>query len=195
MDENVRTDAEQVIDPAAEPTPEPHAEPKTQTFSLEDVQKLIQSEADKRVTQALQKQKKEYEKKLSLSGLDEQQRQIAERDQTIADLQEQLRAANAAQARADLVQALAARNLPTAFADMIDVGDDPAEAQKRVDTLDKAFRAAVEDAVKQRLSGSAPGRGASKPQMTKEEFAKLSIHDMQKMAHENPELYKSMTNP
>lgn len=41
-------------------------EQETKTYTQEEVLKLLQSEADKRVNQALAKQKKEYEKKLSL---------------------------------------------------------------------------------------------------------------------------------
>lgn len=175
-------------------TPQTQAEGQAQqTFTQEDVQRLIQAETDRRVTQALQKQKKEYEKKLSLSGLDEQQRAAAEKDQRIEELEEQLRTANAERALADLVKALAARGLPTSFADLIDVGADAEEAQRRVDALDKGFKAAVEDAVKARLSGGAPGKGgASTAKPTREEFAKLPLAELQKMAKENPELYREM---
>lgn len=39
------------------------------TYTAEEVQKLLQAEADRRVNQALAKQKKDYEKKLSLRGV------------------------------------------------------------------------------------------------------------------------------
>ena len=39
-------------------------------YTQDEVTKLIQAEADRRTNQALAKQKKEYEKKLSLSSLD-----------------------------------------------------------------------------------------------------------------------------
>lgn len=179
--------------PTAPPAPEGQPGVPQTMFTAEEVQRLVTSEVDRRLNQALAKQKKEYEKKLSLSGLDEQQRELAERDQTIEELREQLREASAKQLKADLVQALAGRGLPTSFADLIDVGEDAAEAQKRVEALDAGFRAAVEEAVKARLSGSAPGRGGVKPPMSKEEFQKLPLSEMQKLARENPELYKQMT--
>ena len=43
------------------------------------------------MTQALSKQQKEYEKKLSLSALDEQERAMAEKDLRIQELEERLR--------------------------------------------------------------------------------------------------------
>lgn len=169
-------------DPApAEAEPQTGNEPAPQqdrAFTLEEVTKLIQSEADKRVNQALAKQKREYEKKLSLSGLDEQQRASAEKDQTIAELQEKLREMTIGQNRAELVKTLAGRNLPTQFADFIDVGEDLEAAQQRIDALDTAFKQAVEEAVNRRLAGqTAPGRTAkaNTATMTKEQI--MAIRD------------------
>lgn len=137
------------------------AEPQ-QTFTMDQVMKMVQAEADKRVTAALAKQRKAHEKEMSLSGLDEQQRALAERDQTIADQQEQIRNLTIAQNRAELMKTLAGRGLPVEFADVIDVGEDVAKAQQKVDALDAAFKHAVEEAVKTRLAGrTTPGRGGA----------------------------------
>ena len=59
------------------------------TFTQEEVLALIQSEADKRVSQALKTQQKKYEKELSLSKLDGEERAKAEKDSRIAELEEQ----------------------------------------------------------------------------------------------------------
>lgn len=152
-------------------------EASPQTFTLDQVMKMIQTEADKRVTAALAKQKRAHEKEMSLSGLDEQQRQLAERDQTIADLQEQNRTLTIAQNRAELMKTLAGRGLPVEFADVIEVGEDVAKAQQKVDALDAAFKRAVEEAVKTRLAGRAvPGRsGAAAQSMTKAQI--MAIKD------------------
>lgn len=58
--------------PETDATMEAQEQEAVKTYTQEEVLKLLQSEADKRVNQALAKQKKEYEKKLSLSSLDEQ---------------------------------------------------------------------------------------------------------------------------
>ena len=58
------------------------------TFTQEEVLKLIQSETDKRVTQALKTQQKKYEKQLSLSQLDGDAREKAEKDRQMQQLQE-----------------------------------------------------------------------------------------------------------
>ena len=63
----------------------PNSHPDVKTYTAEEVAKLIQSEADRRTNQALAKQKKEYEKKMSLSKLAEQQRKDAEQQMKIVE--------------------------------------------------------------------------------------------------------------
>ena len=84
MEENKTANtAEQEVNGVEENTPK--------TFTEEEVLKLLQSEGDRRVTQALEKQKKKYEKEISLSKLDEDARASAEKDMKIQELQEQLK--------------------------------------------------------------------------------------------------------
>lgn len=64
--------------------------PETKTYTQEEVLALLQSESDKRVTAALKKQQQKYEKQLSLSKLDGDEREKAEKDNRIAELEEQL---------------------------------------------------------------------------------------------------------
>ena len=149
---------------------------KVEMIPMDQVLKMIQAEADKRVTAALAKQKKAHDREMSLSGLDEQQRVLAERDQTIADLQEQNRTLTIAQNKAELIKTLAGRGLPVEFADVIEVGEDVEKAQQKVNALDAAFKRAVEDAVKTRLAGKTmPGRGGAANSITKAEI--LAIKD------------------
>ena len=63
---------------------------ETKTYTQEEVLKLLQSETDKRVSQALKTQQKKYEKQLSLSKLDGEERAKAEKDNEIAELKEKL---------------------------------------------------------------------------------------------------------
>lgn len=165
-----------------------------QTIALtpEELAAMIQSETDKRVTQALKKQEKQFEKKMSLSGLDEQQRALAERDQQIEQLKEDLRARSAQVNRLELVRTLAGRDLPAVFADLIEVGDDPDAAQQKIDELDKAFKAAVEEAVNKRIAGRrAPGKsGTAAPTMTVADIMKIADHtERQKAIEDNMELF------
>ena len=63
---------------------------ETKTYTQEEVLALLQKESDKRVTEALKKQKQKYEKQISLSKLDGDEREKAEKDNKIAELEEKL---------------------------------------------------------------------------------------------------------
>lgn len=144
-------------------------------LTMEDVMRMIQSESDKRVTQATNKLRKEYEKKLSLSGLDEQERNLKERDQRIEELTDKLKAAQVRENQLELARTLSARGMPVEFADLIEVGEDLEEAQKRIEKLDAAFKKTVEEAVDKRIAGKgAPGRSNAKTFTSRDDIMKIA---------------------
>ena len=131
----------------------PQAPAGAQTFTLEEVTKLIQSEADKRVTQALKKQQAEFERRAQLSGLNDSERALAEKEDEIEKLNAQLRDLNGYKAKAAVLAALSEAHLPATFADVITIDPDPEAAQvnaARVKALSDAFARAVEASVTQR---------------------------------------------
>ena len=166
---------------------------ETKTYSAEEVAKLIQAEADRRTNQALAKQKKEYEKKLSLSSLDEQQRKEAEAQMKIEELQSQLAEFQIEKNRSELKSVLSSRGLSAEFADIINIGEDIEEAQAMIDKLDKLFKASVKAEVEKRLAGNSPkGSGGQYQPMTKEDFLKLPMHEMQRLMDSNKEFYTNL---
>ena len=166
---------------------------ETKTYSAEEVAKLIQAEADRRTNQALAKQKKEYEKKLSLSSLDEQQRKEAEAQMKIEELQSQLAAFQIEKNRSELKSVLGSRGLSAEFADILSISDDLEESQANIDKLDKLFKAAVKAEVEKRLVGNSPkGSGGQSQPMTKEDFLKLPMHEMQRLMDSNREFYTNL---
>ncbi len=165
------------------------------TFTQEEVLKLIQSEADKRVSQALKTQQKKYEKQLSLSQLDGDAREKAEKDNKIAELQEQLAAFQIERNKSELKSVLSSRGLSAEFADIVAIGDDLEEAQANIDKLDRLFKAAVKIEVEKRLAGSAPkGNSQADVKLTKETAKKMSLAEMNKLLETNPELFKELFN-
>ena len=165
------------------------------TFTQEEVLKLIQSEADKRVSQALKTQQKKDEKQLSLSQLDGDAREKAEKDNKIAELQEQLAAFQIERNKSELKSVLSSRGLSAEFADIIAIGDDLEEAQANIDKLDRLFKAAVKIEVEKRLAGSAPkGNSQADVKLTKETAKKMSLAEMNKLLETNPELFKELFN-
>lgn len=175
----------------AENNQQPENTPKT--YTEEEVLALIQSEADKRVNQALKTQQKRYEKQLSLSKLDGDEREKAEKDNKIAELEEKLAQFQVEKNRSELKSVLSSRGLSAEFADIISISDDIEAAQANIDTLDKLFKAAVKAEVEKRLAGNPPkGNSGADPTITKESAKKLTLAEMQKLMDTNPELYNEL---
>lgn len=171
----------------------PNSNPDVKTYTAEEVAKLIQAEADRRTNQALAKQKKEYEKKMSLSNLDEQQRKDAEQQMKIAELEEQLAQFQIERNKSELKSVLSSRGLSAEFADIINISDDIEASQANIDKLDKLFKAAVKAEVEKRLAGNAPkGNGSSSAEITKESAKKMSLAELNKLAMEQPEIYNKL---
>lgn len=169
--------------------------PTAKTFTEEEVMKLIQSEADKRVTAALSTQKKKYEKELSLSKLDGAEREKAEKDNRIAELEEKLAAFQIEKNKSELKSVLSSRGLSAEFADIVAVTDNLEESQANIDKLDKLFKAAVKAEVEKRLIGNSPkGNTQSSAVMTKAEFDKLTIAEQSKLLSQNPDFYNQFLN-
>ena len=169
---------------------------ETKTYTAEEVAKLVQAESDRRTNQALAKQKKEYEKKLSLQSLDEQQRKEAESQMKIQELQEQRAQFQVEKNKSELKSVLSSRGLSAEFADIINIGEDIEEAQAMIDKLDKLFKAAVKAEVEKRLANNSPkgNGGGSTDEITKESVKKMSMAELDKLASERPEIFNKFFN-
>ena len=169
-------------------------EQEAATYTKEEVLALIQSESDKRVAQALKTQQRKFEQKLSLSQLDGDEREKAEKDQKIKELEEQLAEFQIEKNRSELKSVLSSRGLSAEFADILAISDDIEAAQANIDKLDKLFKAAVKSEVEKRIGGDVPNGngGGSKPPMTKEEFLKLPMAEMQRLLDGNPTYYNNL---
>lgn len=169
---------------------------QTKTYTQEEVLQLLQSETDKRVNQALKTQQKKYEKQLSLSKLDGNEREKAEKDNRIAELEEQLAQFQIERNRSELKSVLSSRGLSAEFADIISISDDLEVSQANIDKLDRLFKAAVRAEVEQRLAsaGNTPkGNGKGNAAViTKENMGKMSLAELQQLRQTNPELYNSL---
>ena len=194
MDTNTNTNIDiNEPDQGGDNNSNPNSNPDVKTYTQEEVLKLIQSEADRRTNQALAKQKKEYERKMSLSKLDDDERAKAEKDNRIAELEEQLAQFQIERNKSELKSVLSSRGLSAEFADIINISDDIEASQANIDKLDKLFKAAVKAEVEKRLAGNAPkGNGGSTAEITKETAKKMSLAELNKLANEQPELYSKL---
>lgn len=169
-------------------------EPQTEnkTYTAEEVQQLLQSEADRRVQQALATQQKKFEKQLSLSKLDGAEREKAERDQRIAELEEQLKEFTVEKNKSELKSVLSARGLSAEFADIVNISDNLEEAQANIEKLDKLFKDAVKNEVEKRLAGNTPKGNNVSTKLTKETARKMTIAEMNELAEKDPALFKEL---
>lgn len=167
---------------------------EVKTYTQDEVLALLQSETDKRVTQALKTQQKKHEKELSLSKLDGDERAKAEKDSRIAELEEQLAQFTIERNKSELKSVLSSRGLSAEFADIININDDIEASQANIDKLDKLFKAAVKAEVEKRLAGNTPkgNGGAALGEITKETAKKMSIAEMQELQKTQPDLFAKL---
>lgn len=175
---------------------------EAKTYTAEEVDALLQSEADRRVTSAMKKKereiaalKKQIENEKTLSQLDEESRATAEKDMKIAELENQLKDFQLAQTKNEVMKVLGARGLSAEFADMLSIGTDTEEAQQMIDAFDKLFKKEVAREVKARLAETSAVpqiADAMSGKMTKEQFNKLSLSEQQAMYNSDPELVKNL---
>jgi hypothetical protein len=162
-------------------------------YTQEEVLALIQRETDKRVSSALKTQQKKFDRQMSLSKLDDDERAKAEKDDRIAELEALLAQKTIAENKSELKSVLSSRGLSAEFADIITISDDIEASQANIDKLDKLFKAAVKAEVEKRLAGTAPkGNGASATEITKESAKKMSMAELNALAKSNPELFNKI---
>lgn len=167
---------------------------EVKTYTQEEVLQLLQKETDKRVSQALKTQQKKYEKQLSLSKLDGSEREKAEKDNRIAELEEQLAQFQIERNKSELKSVLSSRGLSAEFADIIAISDDIETSQANIDKLDKLFKEAVRSEVEKRMAGNAPKRAGNPAEITKESAKKMSMAELEKLSRDNPELFGKLFN-
>ncbi len=171
-------------------------EQEVKTFTQDEVMALLQSETDKRVSQALKTQQKKFDKQLSLSKLDGDEREKAEKDNRIAELEEKLSQYEIERNKSELKSVLSSRGLSAEFADIVAITDDIEASQANIDKLDKLFKAAVRAEVEKRLAGNAPkgNGGGGSAEITKESAKKMSMAELTALEKSNPELFNKLFN-
>lgn len=168
-------------------------ETETKTYTEDEVLALIQSECDRRVSQALNTQKKKYEKQLSLSKLDDEAREKAEKDDRIAELEQKLAQMTVESNRSELKSTLGSRGLDARFADLLNITDDTEANQRVIADFDKLWKAAVNAEVEKRISSNAPKHNSTSPtEMTKDAFAKMSLSEQSNYIQVHPEFKQTM---
>lgn len=177
---------------------EPATDNTPKTYTQEEVDALLQSEADRRVTEALKKAEKKHEDKLReaqrLSQMNEQQKyeyELQQREAAIAEKEKQL---VLAENKNICAKVLAEKGLDLSLVDFC-VAEDADTMNNNIKTLEAAFKKSVRTEVEKRLGSTTPRTNLPPDQsITKEMFQKMSLQQKQELYNTNKELYTALSN-
>lgn len=172
------------------------------TYTKEEVDKMLQSETDRRVTKALQtaqqKWEQEYAAKLEaekseaekLAKMSEEERFKAELAKEREAFEAERQAFQRMQLEAQAVKELSNEGLSTDLAQFV-MADDAETIQANIATFKGLFQQAIEKAVDERLRGKTPSASTSASKaINAKELAQLSYSERVKLIQENPDLLK-----
>lgn len=172
---------------------------ETKTYTQEELDALLQQETDRRVTAALKKQQKKFEAEQTeaakLATMNEEQKKEFEFNKKVAELEEKERQFNIMQNKLSATKVMQERSLPIAFVDYI-VAEDAETMMTNITEFEKAWKAAVADAVSARLgadSQTPKSKTVSQTGLSSEEFKKMTVAQQAEIYKTNPELYKQLT--
>lgn len=168
----------------------------TVMYTQEQVNAMIQAEADRRVTQALQKQQAKNDKKLeevkllaTMSAEEQTQYILNQKEQELTQKENRIKLA---ENKLSCISTLTEKNIPIQLADLV-LDVDTKTMNSKITILESVFNTAIQSEVEKRLSGSTPSISTTKIDgMTKEQFRKLSLAEQQKLYTTNKELYESL---
>jgi len=166
---------------------------ESKTYTQDEVDKLLQAETDRRVTSALKKAEqknaekvKEAQKLASMDATSRYEYELQQREAAIAAKEAELALAENKNACAKI---LADKGISLDLVNFV-VAEDAEQMNENIKLLDKAFKASVKAEVEKRLGSSVPKKNLPMDTvMTREQFSKLSLSDMQRLANEQPDLF------
>ena len=166
------------------------------TYTQEEVDALLQAEADRRVSAALKKQEAKNQKKLleakKLAAMDEQARYEYELEQREAAIAEKEKELALAENKTEASKILNDRGIDLSLVDFV-VAETAEDMMANIDLLDKAFKKSVKAEVEKRLAGNAPKVGLPRDKaITKEDFRKMSYSEILELKNNNPEVYNEL---
>lgn len=171
---------------------------ETKTYTQEEVDKMLQSEVDRRITSALKKQAKSNEAKIKeaqkLTQMNESEKFQYELEQREKAIEEKEKALALAENKNEASKILADKGLSLSLVDFV-IAEDAETMNSNIRLLEKAFKDSVKREVEKRLGSSAPKKNLPvEDTITKEKAMKMGIRERQNLLNENPELYAQLFN-
>lgn len=169
---------------------------ESKVYTQDEVDALLQSEVDRRITSALKKQQQKNEAKLreaeKLAKMSEQDRytyELEQRERAIADKERELALL---ENKNEASKILADKGIDLGLVDFV-VAETAEEMNEKINLLDKAFKKSVKAEIEKRLAGNTPKKGLPVDKtITKQDFMKMSYSEMLALKNENPELYAEL---
>lgn len=185
------------MDENKEALEEKDTEDEARTYTQEEVEKLLQSEADKRVTAALKKAERKQEAAVKeaarLAKMDEEQRyqyELEQREKAIAAKERELALA---ENKAAAAAVLSNRGLSAELVNLV-VAEDADLMNSNISLLEKAFKQSVKAEVEKRLASTTPKKNLPLDNaIDKDSFRHMSLAQQVEIYNNQPELYKSLT--
>lgn len=171
---------------------------ETKTYTQEEVDKMLQSEVDRRITSALKKQAKSNEAKIKeaqkLAQMNESEKFQYELEQREKAIEEKEKALALAENKNEASKILADKGLSLSLVDFV-IAEDAETMNSNIRLLEKAFKDSVKREVEKRLGSSAPKKNLPiEDTITKDKAMKMGIRERQNLLNENPELYNQLFN-
>jgi len=187
------TDEKNITPTVEQPTT---ASAENKVFTQEEVERLVQSEADRRVNLAQQKWQKETTKKLTqaekLAQMSQEDQYKFKLEQKEHELEQKEREFTLRDNKIAAMKVLSDREIPADLVDFI-VNEDADVMKANIDLLDKYIKQAVSAQVTKRMASPTPKAGLGiNTEMTKESFAKMSITQRNELFATNRELYNKL---
>lgn len=170
---------------------------EVKTYSQEEFDKALQSEVDKRITQAMKTAERKADARVKeaekLAKMNEQQRyeyELDTREKAIAEKEKQLALA---ENKAMAASILADKGISAKLVDFV-VAEDAETMSNNISLLEAEFKSSVKAEVEKRLATSTPKKNLPIDQtINKETFSKMKLTEQAALYNSNPELYKQLT--
>ena len=189
--DNIETNNTEVVETPVE------GQEEVKTYSEEEVARMLQVEADRRVSQALAKQQAKFKQQMDeaekLRTMNEEQKAQYQLEQRIKEIEAKEKEFALKENRYEAQKIMAEKNIPLAFADFI-VAEDAETMMANISLFEKEFRAAVRAEVDKRIASPAPKANIGMDTViSKEQFCKMTIAQQMEIYKQDPDLYKKLS--
>lgn len=167
------------------------------TYSKDEMMKLLQAESDRRVSSALKKAEKQkqvaIEEASRLTRMNEEEKRSYEFEQREKKLVEAEKNLRVQENKVSAMKIMADKGVPASMVDFI-VAEDADDTMANIRLFEKEIQKAVSEEVKKRLAGSAPKAGTTAAEITKETFKKMTLAQKNDLYKSNPDLFRELSN-